>query len=99
MSDDKPKFGAGHAGAMGRQGLSELRNAFYPESNIARNQVEYGVWGTLTPGEVARSRDESVRDLSNDPGQGQSTLDDKLRELDSRDDPGNEPPGMDLEPS
>lgn len=94
MSDDKPKFGAGHAGAMWRQGLSELRNGFYPESNIARGQVEYGIWGTLTPGEVARERDESVRDLNNEP---QSTLESKIRDLEKRDDPGHEPPGMDLE--
>ena len=41
--------------AYGRQGLQELRNAFYPESNIA-TPVDYGIWGKLTPGEVSMER-------------------------------------------
>lgn len=50
-----PKIGAGHAGAMWRQGLSELRAMLYSESKIAQ-PTEYGMAGSLTPGEVAESR-------------------------------------------
>ncbi|MBK9118163.1 MAG: hypothetical protein IPM18_00965 [Phycisphaerales bacterium] len=49
--NDTPKIGAGHASAMFRQGLSELRGALYPESNVAQPTV-YGIYGTKTPGEV-----------------------------------------------
>lgn len=48
------KWGAGHAGAMWRQGLAELRATIYPESNIAQ-PVEYGMAGTPTPGQIDRS--------------------------------------------
>jgi|GEM_PF-2650558 len=51
----KPKIGEGHASAMGRQGLRELRGAMYPESNVAQ-QPEYGLYGTRTPGEVQDER-------------------------------------------
>lgn len=43
--------------AYARQGLQELRNAFYPESNLATS-VDYGIWGKLTPGEVSSERNE-----------------------------------------
>ena len=58
---EKPKIGAGHAGAWMRLGLRELRAAFFPESNIAQ-QSEYGIVGTKTPGEVwaARRNDAQV---------------------------------------
>ena len=49
------KFGEGHVSAMGRLGLGELRGALYPESNVAQHS-EYGLYGTLTPGEVAEAR-------------------------------------------
>lgn len=55
MADQKPKIGAGHASAMFRQGLRELRAAFFPDSNIAQ-PTEHGIFGTKTPGEVADSR-------------------------------------------
>lgn len=95
---DKPKYGEGHAEAMFRQGLSELRASMYPDSNIARGQVEYGIWGTLTPGEVAQDRRESVRDLNDDPNQSRSILNEKLQELQKqRDEPGMDPPGMEMD--
>jgi hypothetical protein len=58
------KIGEGHASAMLRQGLRELRAAVYPESNVAQ-QPEYGLYGTRTPGEVAESRreDRESRDI------------------------------------
>lgn len=47
----EPKIGAGHADAMFRQGLAELRAAFYPESNIAQ-PPQMGLYGTATQREV-----------------------------------------------
>jgi hypothetical protein len=53
MSDEKerPKIGAGHAEAMWRQGLAELRGAFYAESNVAQ-PAQMGLYGTSTQREV-----------------------------------------------
>ena len=50
------KIGSGHARGMLKQGLSELRAAFYPGSNIAQ-PPEYGIFGKETPGEVSSSRE------------------------------------------
>jgi hypothetical protein len=61
--ESKPKYGAGHAAAMGRQGLAELRGALYPESNVAQ-RPEYGLYGTRTQGEIADDREVDVRDES-----------------------------------
>ena len=83
---EKPKIGAGHASAMARQGLHELRAAFYTESNIAQ-QPEMGTYGTLTPGEVADSRKEDgqQRDAGYDYGEeSRSVLDDRLQQAESR---------------
>lgn len=52
------KIGVSHPGAMWRQGLGELRNALYPESNIAAH-TEQGIYGTLSAGEVADIRREA----------------------------------------
>ena len=54
-----PKIGEGHASAMLRQGLQELRGVLYPESNVAQ-PPEYGLYGTRTPGEVAEARKNAV---------------------------------------
>ncbi|MFO0942067.1 MAG: hypothetical protein U0930_15115 [Pirellulales bacterium] len=61
-----PKIGSEHAAAMFRQGLHELRNIFNFENSNIVTTTEQGVWGTKTPGEVARDR----RDL-NQPEQQQ----------------------------
>lgn len=53
----KPKWGAGTLQAMGRQGFNEIRNALYPESNIAV-PAEHGTFGTTIPSEVQRQRDK-----------------------------------------
>lgn len=50
-----PKIGEGHASAMLRQGLKELRGALYPDSNVVQ-PTEYGVYGTKTQGEIADER-------------------------------------------
>lgn len=55
------KIGEGHAGAMFRLGLKELRNALNPSrESVADNEI--GVFGTLTQGEIADAR--------GGPGQG-----------------------------
>ena len=58
MSQNKPtpKIGAGHAQAAFRQGLSELRNALYPESTVANRSAELGLYGTALPSEVSEQR-------------------------------------------
>ena len=63
----QPKIGEGHAAAMLRQGLRELRAAVYPESNVAQTP-EYGLYGTLTPGEIADDRRMIDRDFDEEPG-------------------------------
>src|SRR5438128_4879402 len=55
------KIGEGHAGAMFRLGLKELRNALTPSrESVADNEI--GLYGTLTQGEIADAR--------GGPGQG-----------------------------
>lgn len=68
MSDKQPqpKIGAGHAQAMFRQGLTELRAALYPESNVAQPSV-YGIAGTRTPGEVMQEKQGELRDPDERP--------------------------------
>lgn len=68
MAEQQPKIGAGHASAMFRLGLRELRAVFFPESNVAQ-QSEYGVFGTRTPGEIAAARrdDPGVQRLEQEP--------------------------------
>jgi hypothetical protein len=61
-----PKIGAGHASAMFRQGLSELRAAMYPESNVAQ-PAQYGLYGTKTPGEVMQDKQADARDPDEQP--------------------------------
>jgi hypothetical protein len=52
----KRKIGEGHAAAMFRLGLKELRNALNPSRESVADQ-EIGVFGTLTQGEIADARD------------------------------------------
>jgi hypothetical protein len=55
------KIGEGHASAMLRLGLKELRNAANPSRESVADQ-EIGLFGTLTQGEIAEAR--------GGPGQG-----------------------------
>jgi hypothetical protein len=76
------KIGEGHVAAMGRMGLGELRGALYPESNVAQHS-EYGLYGTLTPGEVAEARrGGESHELDHDGG---SILDNRLAQAAARD--------------
>jgi hypothetical protein len=59
------KIGEEHLSAWLRQGLRELRAAFYPDSNVAQ-PPEYGLYGTKTPGEVAEDRRGDARDLEDE---------------------------------
>jgi hypothetical protein len=90
--DAKPKIGAGHAEAMARQGLAELRGAFFNESNVAQ-PAQYGLYGTRTPGEVAEARKPEERDLDEEPKSIlQERLDQVAKERDGRE---PEPPQLD----
>lgn len=73
--DNVPKIGAGHASAMFRQGLAELRAALYPESNVAQ-PAQYGIYGTKTPGEVMQDKQSDVRDPDEQP----SILNERLKQ-------------------
>ncbi|MBE7508553.1 MAG: hypothetical protein HS101_20035 [Planctomycetia bacterium] len=72
----QPKIGAGHAQAMFRQGLTELRAALYPESNVAQPSV-YGIAGTRTPGEVMQEKQGELRD----PDEKPSILGERLKQV------------------
>jgi len=63
MSSEKPepKIGAGHADAMFRQGLAELRGALYPESNVAQ-PPQLGLYGTATQREVYDGKQADARE-------------------------------------
>jgi len=99
---DNAKIGAGHASAMARQGLHELRAAIYPESNVAQ-QPEMGTYGTLTPGEVADSRkaegQEREEGTTYDYGEESgSVLGERLQQAEAREaEPTREEPSMERE--
>ena len=76
---EETKIGAGHAEAMARLGLQELRGAFYPESNVAQPS-EYGLYGRQTPQEIVESKHEEV------PEQKDSALTDRLHQAEARED-------------
>lgn len=78
-AEPETKIGTGHASAMFRQGLRELRAAIYPESNVAQ-QAEYGIAGTLTPGEVAESRRNSDQNLEQEGPKAESILESRMRQ-------------------
>lgn len=50
------KIGEGHAAAMFRLGLKELRNALNPSRESVADH-EIGLYGSLTQGEIADARD------------------------------------------
>ena len=76
------KIGDGHANAMFRQGLSELRASLYTGSNIAQS-AEYGLYGYQTPGEIAADRKpDPTPTLEEEPAQ--SPLQQSMKEADAR---------------
>ena len=66
----QPKIGSGHAQAWLRQGLKELGQyvpAFGPGQHVAE---EPGLFGNLTPGEVAKGKEQDlVLDCNQEPAQ------------------------------
>jgi hypothetical protein len=64
---------------MARQGLQELRNALYPDSNVAVSHVESGVYGTALPSEVAAERQ---KDLQPGEAPSPSILESRVKEAD-----------------
>lgn len=93
--ENAPKIGAGHASAMFRQGLAELRAAaFHPESNVAQPTV-YGIYGTKTPGEVMQEKQGESRDPDEQP----SILEERLKQAEQQRDAdrGREPERPQLE--
>ena len=58
LDDDRHKWGGMTAGAMGRLGLAELREAVSLDSGNEA-ATPYGMYGTLTPGEVGEMRREA----------------------------------------
>ncbi|MGL4550589.1 MAG: hypothetical protein ACRC33_05335, partial [Gemmataceae bacterium] len=49
------KFGEGHAAAMARLGLAELRNAANPSKESVADK-DMGLYGSATQGEIAQAR-------------------------------------------
>jgi hypothetical protein len=94
--ESQPKIGEGHASAMFRQGLRELRGALYPESNVAQ-PAEYGLYGTKTPGEVAEARRADERDPDEEPAR-EGVLDKWMgRTREGREDQGRAAPELERE--
>jgi hypothetical protein len=68
IEEDRKKWGGMTPGALGRLGLSEVREVFSFGGNIAQ-PTPHGMYGTLTPGEVAAERrdDPHVQQLEQEP--------------------------------
>ena len=81
QEDTTPKIGTGHASAMFRQGLAELRGALYADSNVAQPSA-YGIYGVATPQEVMQEKQGEPREHSESP----SILDERIKQAEqSRD--------------
>ena len=84
--EPKGKIGDGHAAAMGRQGLNEMRAALYPGSNVAQ-QPEYGLYGTRTQGEIAKDRKPKAQEHNDEQSlYGPEMSDQQEMEVDREDD-------------
>lgn len=75
------KIGEGHAAAMARIGLNELRASVYPGSNIA--QTDLGVFGNATQGEISQARNHG-EDPVKEEEKGDSPLQQSMRQAESR---------------
>jgi len=72
-----PKVGAGHASAMWRLGLSELRGAMYQQ---AGEPTPYGIYGTKLPSEIAQERAGDVQVPTSPDHEHGSILDSYVRD-------------------
>lgn len=101
MSDRK--IGAGHAQAMSRLGLKELRNAFNPSRESVADH-ELGLYGTQTQGEIADAREgpghgpeqESKKPLSLEGLRKDADERSRVQERDRGDDSGHERGGREM---
>lgn len=87
------KIGEGHADAMLRLGLKELRNAFNPSRDSVAGD-EMGIYGTATQGEIANARDGA----GDGPEQESASLDDvrsAAREQERQNQQGQDGPEQD----
>ena len=84
------KVGEGHAAAMGRLGLAELRNAFNP-SKEAVTDKEIGLYGTATQGEIADARQADGPGPEPEPYQGLRSVAQAAAKDDTRGQDGPEP--------
>ncbi len=96
MAEGKRKIGEGHAEAIARLGIRELRGAMYTGSNVAQPS-EYGLYGTMTPGEVAEARRGDGRDLEEESPRSGSTLADRMQQAKDRVDRDDDSRGRDLD--
>jgi hypothetical protein len=92
-SEKTTPIGSGHAQAMFRQGLAELRAAMYPDSNVAQ-PAQYGLYGTRTPGEVMEDKEKAARDPDEQPSILSERLAEAERQADARE---PEPPQQERE--
>lgn len=80
MADSKKeKIGSGHAKAMLRQGLSEIRGAMYQDSNVAQ-PAEFGIYGKKTAQEVVAEKRPQEADREDQP---RRTLEDREKQMDA----------------
>jgi hypothetical protein len=86
------KIGAGHAEAMFRLGLRELRNAANPSRESVAD-TEMGLYGTQTQGEIAEARGGPGQGPEQESSDKTLSLDDLRQEAEKRrrdDDRGKE---------
>jgi hypothetical protein len=79
----KRKIGAGHAEAMLRLGLKELRNAANPSRESVAD-AEIGLYGTQTQGEIAEARGGPGLGLEQESADGTVSLDDLRQDAERR---------------
>jgi hypothetical protein len=77
------KFGAGHAAAMARLGLKELRNALNPSRESAADN-EIGLYGTQTQGEIADARGGPGQGSEQESSAKKLSLDDFRKDAEKR---------------
>jgi len=92
------KIGEGHLAGMARMGLNEVRSALYPESNVAQQQPEVGIFGRLTQGEIAEARSPDDRTLDEErTPRPDSVLANRPSSIDTRDLYGRDDKEQDLD--
>lgn len=77
-SEPKPKIGAGHLPAAFRQGLGEIGNSLTTDSNVVQPYREYGLYGTMTPGEIADARRNSDPTFHQEQPRNDSILESRM---------------------